>query len=174
VISIDLPPLRQRRADIPLLVKHFLDTISREEGVRRRLSSSASQALVDYGWPGNVRELSNVLRKVLLTSEDKEIARKDLTPFLSAAAPGAACLGDGIEKDTDHLVLRIPLRESFNEIIDECERLVLLNALTEGGWNKSRVTRALSIPRQSLYNKIAKYDLERPSAGDANQDTAEA
>jgi len=167
VISIDLPPLRQRRADIPLLVKHFLDTISREEGVRRRLSSSASKALVDYGWPGNVRELSNVLRKVLLTSEDKEIARKDLTPFLSAAAPGAACLGDGIEKDTDHLVLRIPLRESFNEIIDECERLVLLNALTEGGWNKSRVTRALSIPRQSLYNKIAKYDLERPSAGDA-------
>jgi DNA-binding NtrC family response regulator len=174
VISIDLPPLRQRRADIPLLVKHFLDTISREEGVRRRLSSSASKALVDYGWPGNVRELSNVLRKVLLTSEDKEIARKDLTPFLSAAAPGAACLGDGIEKDTDHLVLRIPLRESFNEIIDECERLVLLNALTEGGWNKSRVTRALSIPRQSLYNKIAKYDLEHPSAGDGNQDTAEA
>lgn len=173
VISIDLPPLRQRRADIPLLVKHFLDRISREEGVRRRFSSSASKALVDYGWPGNVRELSNVLRKVLLTSEDKEIARKDLTPFLSAAAPGAACLGDGIEKDTDHLVLRIPLRESFNEIIDECERLVLLNALTEGGWNKSRVTRALSIPRQSLYNKIAKYDLERPSSGDANQDTAE-
>ena len=174
VISIDLPPLRQRRADIPLLVKHFLDTIRREEGVRRRLSSSASKALVDYGWPGNVRELSNVLRKVLLTSEDKEIARKDLTPFLSAAAPGTACLGDGIEKDTDHLVLRIPLRESFNEIIDECERLVLLNALTEGGWNKSRVTRALSIPRQSLYNKIAKYDLERPSSGDAHQDTAEA
>ena len=174
VISIDLPPLRQRRSDIPLLVKHFLDTISREEGVRRRLSSSASKALVDYGWPGNVRELSNVLRKVLLTSEDKEIARKDLTPFLSAAAPGTACLGDGIEKDADHLVLRIPLRESFNEIIDECERLVLLNALTEGGWNKSRVTRALSIPRQSLYNKIAKYDLERPSPGDASQDTSEA
>ena len=70
--------------------------------------------------------------------------------------------------------MRIPLRESFNEIIDECERLVLLNALTEGGWNKSRVTRALSIPRQSLYNKIAKYDLERPSPGDASQDTAEA
>ena len=69
--------------------------------------------------------------------------------------------------------MRIPLRESFNEIIDECERLVLLNALTEGGWNKSRVTRALSIPRQSLYNKIAKYDLERPSSGDAGQDTAE-
>ncbi|MEC9032644.1 MAG: sigma-54 dependent transcriptional regulator [Planctomycetota bacterium] len=174
VISIDLPPLRQRRSDIPLLVKHFLDTISREEGFRRRFSSSALKALVDYSWPGNVRELSNVLRKVLLTSADKEIARKDLTPFLSAAAPGTACLGDGIEKDTDHLVLRIPLRESFNEIIDECERLVLLNALTEGGWNKSRVTRALSIPRQSLYNKIAKYDLERPSSGDASQGSAEA
>ena len=132
------------------------------------------KALVAYSWPGNVRELSNVLRKVLLTSADKEIARKDLTPFLSAAAPGTACLGDGIEKDTDHLVLRIPLRESFNEIIDECERLVLLNALTEGGWNKSRVTRALSIPRQSLYNKIAKYDLERPTPAATDQAGAES
>ena len=130
--------------------------------VRRRLSSSASKALVDYGWPGNVRELSNVLRKVLLTSEDKEIARKDLTPFLSAAAPGTACLGDGIEKDADHLLLRIPQCESFNEIIEQCERLVLFNALIEYGWNKSRVTRALGIPRQSLYNKITRYDLKRP------------
>ena len=105
---------------------------------------------------------------MLLTSEDKEIARKDLTPFLNGASLASACLGEGIEKDADHLLLRIPLRESFNEIIDECERLVLLNALNEGGWNKSRVTRALSIPRQSLYNKIAKYGLERPTPGDVD------
>ena len=61
----------------------------------------------------------------------------------------------------------IPLRQHFNDIIDECERLVLLNALKENGWNKSRVTKALGIPRQSLYNKIAKYDLKNdsPSGG---------
>lgn len=168
VISIEVPPLRQRRGDIPLLVEHFLGRIRRDEGISRKFSSSASSGLVEYGWPGNVRELWNVLRKVLLTSEDKEIARKDLTPFLNGVSPAAACLGEGIEKDADHLLLRIPLRESFNEIIDECERLVLLNALNEGGWNKSRVTRALSIPRQSLYNKIAKYGLERPTPGDVD------
>ena len=168
VIGIEVPPLRQRRGDIPLLVEHFLGRIRLDEGICRTFSSSASGGLVEYGWPGNVRELWNVLRKVLLTSEDKEIARKDLTPFLNGVRPAAACLGEGIEKDADHLLLRIPLRESFNEIIDECERLVLLNALNEGGWNKSRVTRALSIPRQSLYNKIAKYGLERPTPGDVD------
>jgi DNA-binding NtrC family response regulator len=174
VISIDLPPLRQRRGDIPLLVEHFLARIHREEGIQRKLSSSALKALVEYSWPGNVRELWNVLRKVLLTSEEKELARKDLAPFLNASKPGTACLGEGIERDADHLVLRIPLCESFNEIIDECERLVLLNALTEGGWNKSRVTRALGIPRQSLYNKIAKYDLERPTPAATDQAGAES
>ena len=168
VIGIEVPPLRQRRGDIPLLVEYFLGRLRRDEGISRKLSSSALRGLVEYGWPGNVRELWNVLHKVLLISEDKEVARKDLAPFLNGSSPAAACLGEGIEKDADHLLLRIPLCESFNEIIDECERLVLLNALNEGSWNKSRVTRALNIPRQSLYNKIAKYGLKRPTPKDAD------
>ena len=162
VITIDVPPLRQRRGDIPLLTGHFLARLRQEEGVEKRFSVSAMKALVEYGWPGNIRELWNVLRKVLLTCEEKEIARKHIAVFLNGASPGAGCLGEGIEKDADHLLLRIPQCESFNEIIEQCERLVLFNALTECGWNKSRVTRALGIPRQSLYNKITRYDLKRP------------
>ena len=162
VITIEVPPLRQRRGDIPLLTDHFLALLRKEEGVEKRFSISAMKALVEYGWPGNVRELWNVLRKVLLTCEEKEIARKHIAVFLNGASPGAGCLGEGIEKDADHLLLRIPQCESFNEIIEQCERLVLFNALTECGWNKSRVTRALGIPRQSLYNKITRYELKRP------------
>lgn len=162
VITIEVPPLRQRRGDIPLLTEHFLAQLRQEEGVEKRFSISAMKALVEYGWPGNVRELWNVLRKVLLTCEEKEIARKHIAVFLNGASPGAGCLGEGIEKDADHLLLRIPQCESFNEIIEQCERLVLFNALTECGWNKSRVTRALGIPRQSLYNKITRYELKRP------------
>ena len=144
------------------MIDHFLARLGEEEGVEKRFSVSAMKALVEYGWPGNVRELWNVLRKVLLTCEEKEVARKHIAVFLNGSTPGSGCLGEGIEKDADHLLLRIPQCESFNEIIEQCERLVLFNALTEYGWNKSRVTRALGIPRQSLYNKITRYDLKRP------------
>jgi len=161
VIAIQVPPLRERRGDIPVLLSRFAADIMEEEGVRKRFSASAVRALVQYGWPGNVRELSNVIRRVLLTSTRRVIARKDVLPFLTGGAQGAACLGENLERDDDHLILRIPTRRTFNEIVDECERLVLLNALKENGWNKSRVTKVLGIPRQSLYNKIARYDLSK-------------
>ena len=115
------------------------------------------KALVQYGWPGNVRELRNVVRRLLLTSERRVIARKDVTPFLVGGAQGTACLGENLERDDDSLILRIPMRTIFNDIIDECEKLVLQNALKENGWNKSRVTKALGISRQCLYNKISLY-----------------
>ena len=97
-----------------------------------------------------------------LTSTQRVVARKDVLPFLVSGAQGTACLGENVERDDDQLMLRIPLRHTFNEIIDECESLILQNALKENGWNKSRVTKALGIPRQSLYNKIARYGLKKP------------
>jgi DNA-binding NtrC family response regulator len=160
VITIEVPPLRERPDDIPILVAHFAAQTENEEGVRRRFSQSALRALCEYPWPGNIRELRNVVRRAMVTSSRRLIARKDLTPFLSriGATPRS---GDNIEQDEDTLLLRIPRRESFNEIIEECERIVLENALKQCAWNKSKVTQALKIPRQSLYNKIAKYHLER-------------
>jgi len=166
VITIEVPPLRERRGDIPALVRHFTREVAEHDGVRKRLSASARTALEQYGWPGNVRELRNVVRRVLLTSSRRMIARKDVLPFLGGGAQGAACLGENVARDDDELILRIPARQTFNEIIDECERLILTNALKENGWNKSRVTKVLGIPRQSLYNKIAKHELTRPGSGD--------
>jgi two-component system response regulator HydG len=118
------------------------------------------RALLEYSWPGNVRELRNVVRRVLLTCPARTIGRKDVVPHLS---PGGTSpySGEGLERDESQLVLRLPARRSFNEIIEECERVVLLNALKECAWNKSKVTQVLKIPRQSLYNKIARYKLER-------------
>jgi transcriptional regulator with GAF, ATPase, and Fis domain len=159
VIQIHLPPLRERRGDLPLLVRHFTEGCLSEEGIHKRIGESALRALLEYSWPGNVRELRNVIRRVLLTCPRRVIARKDVLPYLSGQK--AACVGENIEYDQEHLLLRIPLKRSFNDIIEECERLVLLNALREHGWNKSRVTKALSIPRQSLYNKIARFGLKR-------------
>jgi transcriptional regulator with GAF, ATPase, and Fis domain len=167
VITIHVPPLRERRDDVPFLIRDFTRDVEETDGVRKRFSESALKALVQYGWPGNVRELRNVVRRSLLTSTRKVIARKDVMPFLAGGIQSTACLGENLERDDDRLILRIPMRQTFNEIIDECESLVLTNALKENGWNKSRVTKALGIPRQSLYNKIAKYRLKKPAPGES-------
>jgi len=160
VITIEVPPLRERPGDIPALVRHVAANICEEEGTKRRFSQSAMKALAEYPWPGNIRELRNVLRRVIVTSARRVVTRKDVIVYLSnlTASPRS---GENIDRDDKDLVIRVPARDSFNDIIDECERVVLLNALKQCAWNKSRVTKALKIPRQSLYNKIAKYRLER-------------
>ncbi|MCZ6795450.1 MAG: sigma-54 dependent transcriptional regulator [Planctomycetota bacterium] len=160
VILLQLPPVRERREDLPLLVEYFTAQFAEEEGIKKRFGDSATKAMVQYSWPGNVRELRNVIRRVMLTCPRRVVARKDVLPYLTNEH-ATACLGENLERENNQLVLRIPLRKAFNDIIDECEKLVLMNALKENGWNKSRVTKALGIPRQSLYNKIAKYDLQR-------------
>ncbi len=160
VITLEMPPLRKRQGDIPLLVEHFVRQVCSEEKFSKRFSDSAMKALVEYGWPGNIRELRNVVRRVLLTSPRRVVARKDVAEFLKSGGP-VAHSGEHIRREDDQMTIRIPARDSFNEIIDECERVVLEHALNECSWNKSRVTKVLKIPRQSLYNKIAKFDLQR-------------
>ena len=133
----------------------------------KRFGQSAIKALTQHSWPGNVRELRNVIRRVLITCPRRLVARKDVIGLLEAS--GASPRSEtSLERDDKNLVLRVPAREAFHEIIDECEKVVLRNALNQYGWNKSKVTKALRIPRQSLYNKIDRYKLERawnPGAG---------
>ncbi len=165
VISIEVPPLRERMEDIPHLVRHIMDEIARDEGVRRRLSESAMKALLSYSWPGNVRELTNVLRRLVVIGKRRVVTRKEILPLLSGG-PARSYVGEGAEEIENQIVLRIPRRTTFNEIIAECEKAVLMNALRENRWNKSRVTKVLQIPRQSLYNKIARYGLKRSAVRD--------
>jgi DNA-binding NtrC family response regulator len=143
-------------------VKAILREIQKTEGVTRRLSESAMRTLLSYTWPGNIRELGNVLRRVLITGTGRVVTRKELLPLLEGG-PARSYTGEGIENESNQILLRIPRRSTFNEIIEECEKAVLLNALNENRWNKSRVTQVLRIPRQSLYNKISRYQLQKKS-----------
>jgi transcriptional regulator with GAF, ATPase, and Fis domain len=160
VVSIEVPPLRDRVEDIPLLVAHFLAEIKAEDGVPRKIAESAMNAFLKYNWPGNVRELKNVIKRAVVTSPHRTLVRKDVVPLLSGGQ-SSGYLGEDLDRSETQIVLRLPRRNTFSEIIDECERVVLLNALKECHWNKSKVVKLLKIPRQSLYNKIEKHDLRR-------------
>jgi DNA-binding NtrC family response regulator len=141
VVTIMLPPLRERRQDIPELVEHFLT--SRQIGpLRYQIQPDALQALVRHDWPGNVRELANVLERAQILAEDHVITLDDLPESLAAAVPAAD------RTDCNPRRLR------------EVERRHVLAVLQEEKANKVHAAKALGISRRALYRLIEKYHLE--------------
>jgi DNA-binding NtrC family response regulator len=141
VVPIYLPPLRERREDIPELIEHFLTT--RQIGaVRARIDADALKALKAYSWPGNVRELANVLERAQILSDNHVITMDDLPENLTAAAPPAAEEGG----DPRHL--------------SEVERRHVQCVLQQEKGNKVHAARVLGVSRRSLYRLIEKYRLE--------------
>lgn len=148
VFNIDIPPLRGRREDIPLLVNHFLTKFSiAMNRPAQRVNTQAMEILVDYGWPGNVRELENAVERALLMNRDPEIRPEDF-PFQMNRAPG-----NGVGRR-----------------LEDVERVHIERVLEETRWNLSRAARILDIDRTTLYNKIRRYGLrETPPAGAPRQ-----
>ena len=157
-MTIDVPPLRDRPEDIHLLLHHFLRLRCEEEGTVKRFSESAERELCQYSWAGNVTELRNVVTRAFLATTRKIISRRVVQPLLALEGENLF-LGVDIYQEGDRLHLAIPFREGFNEIVAECEKLILLTALRRNRGNKSRVTQQLKIPRQTLYNKLEKYEI---------------
>ncbi len=148
VITIDLPPLRQRREDIPLLVDHFLKKYSEEnERPRRRVATEALRPLVTYPWPGNVRELENVIERAVVLSSGVEIT-PDLLP--------------------DHIVGRgtqVPMLEtdpaaSLFDIMEDCERRIIMDMLEKCGWNQTEAAERFHVPLSTLNQKIKRLSIE--------------
>jgi len=139
VVAIELPPLRERRQDIPELVEHFL--ANRQIGaVRSRLAPAALAALVAHDWPGNVRELANVLERAQILAEDHVITLDDLPENITE---GAA-----------------PAPGGNPDLLEEVERRHVLDVLKREKGNKVHAARVLGISRRALYRLIAKYHVE--------------
>lgn len=147
VFSIHVPPLRERKEDIPPLSRHFLKKFCLKEGKEiQEISSDAMKALMDYHWPGNVRQLENALSYAVIISQDKTIKRKHMPPFL-------------LKEAADE-----PARISLSEN----ERGLILQALEESNWNKHDAARRLRLSRSTLYSKIRRYGLAK-GAGQVNR-----
>ena len=146
VLSIDLPPLRNRRDDIPLLANHFLRTLGRDW----TLDEAAMNALRHHSWPGNVRELHNVIERASILADGSHITVAELPHQISHQSPEAVA-SSAIE-DTDNL--------------EERERLHVQRVLYRENWNRNRTAEALGINRRSLYRLIQKHRLS-PNKADA-------
>jgi len=146
VFPIDLPPLRARREDLPLLVEHFLQEMSQREGTIKRATPAALERLSQYRWPGNVRELRNALQRAYVMTADNEITDQWL-PRDALAQRGA---GDS-RSDVLHVSVGTPLAE--------IEKQVILATLERYGHQKERTAAALGVSLKTLYNRLKEYGL---------------
>ncbi len=145
VISLHLPPLRQRRDDIPLLAEHFLQRIAAQRGeAPRRLSDAVVAVLLDYAWPGNVRELENALERSVILSVDEEISVSALPERIT-------------ERRAEPLV---STRTPANPTLDAVERAYIMWVLQSENSNKSRAAEVLGIDPSTLYRKLSRYGVE--------------
>jgi two-component system nitrogen regulation response regulator NtrX len=150
VVPIDVPPLRDRRQDVPALVAHFAEQLAASAGVPgRKFSDDAVRRLQARSWPGNIRELRNAVERALILAGGKTVTEADIDHLL----PGNAGVGaDGAAPHT------------FETFKQEAERKFLEQQLKEHDWNVSETARALKMPRSNLYKKIERYGLIRGSA----------
>ncbi len=147
VLPVKLPPLRERREDIPMLVQHFVHKLGPKTNPRvRGVGDAALGRIMAYHWPGNVRELENAIEQALVFAEGDEIGPSALPQFLQG----------GAEEDA----LSVPREMSLPEILDDLERQLILKAYAKAGKIKTETARLLGIKTSALYYKLAKYGIE--------------
>jgi DNA-binding NtrC family response regulator len=147
VVPIHLPPLRERREDIPLLIEHFNATFSKEYKVEpKKILPEVLDKLVTYSWPGNIRELQNVIERVFALSQSSTITLADLPSLIVGFVEKSVTFQDLAELPT----------------LEAMEKSLIVTALQKSRGNKNEAARILAIDRQRLYRKIEKYGLDEP------------
>ena len=144
VVPIQVPTLRERKSDVPLLVEHFLKNLATQYGQKKkRVSKTTLRALMEYDWPGNVRELKNTIERFVIMNPDEVIDIKEIQPV------------KGIKPDYSALKTLRDAREHF-------EKDFILKKLQENNWNVSKTAEDLEIERSNLHRKIKSLGIETP------------
>src|ERR1019366_1896290 len=168
VIKISLPPLRNRKEDIPLLVEHFFDSYCRENNKFLdsaahsilRFAPEAMQILMEHAWPGNVRELENVVERAVVLATDA-VAPVEVLPDSLLQANGIRLhRGEGGP---------LPADASLFEIVNDYERQVITQRLEQCNWSQTEASESLHVPLSTLNQKIKRLDIKIRKKGDGNQ-----
>lgn len=156
VISIEIPPLRQRISDIPELAKRFVENVNQQSGRNvRGFTDDAMTALQRYQWPGNVRELQNVVERTVLLTKSESVRLRDLPPEVLENTSYEGTLSDADQKNLKQ-ALRNP------------ERQIILDALEARDWNRTQTAEFLGINRTTLYKKMKKLGIDDKDALKSN------
>ena len=144
VVTVDLPPLRERREDIPLLVKAFLDEFNRETGKTvQELTPEALNLLLAYDWPGNVRELRNAVEQMVVLARAERLTARDVPPVIRGGAD----------------LTRISVVRA-GMTVEEAERQLIVQALKETNGNRTKAAQKIGVSRRTLHRKLKEYGLE--------------
>ena len=155
VIPLRIPPIRERKTDIPLLAHHFLDHFNRSKKKRiRGINDEAMERLIAYEWPGNVRELENTIERVVILVDHDVITPEDLPEKFHA-----------LPQPEPPQAVEIPEEGiSLDTAVNEFEKNLILQALVKTGWVKNKAARLLNLNRTTLIEKIKRQNLQRPEA----------
>ena len=167
VIALKLPPLRERREDIPSLVEHFLRQFSKENNrPLGRFTREAMKLLMDYHWPGNVRELENVVERAVVLSAHEEIDVDLLPePILTRGMLGDARLQlsdllNSLAKESNQRTAAGQTAPSLFDIMEQIERRVIVDMLEQTGWNQTEAAERFQVPLSTLNQKIKRLGIE--------------
>jgi DNA-binding NtrC family response regulator len=150
VVPIEVPPLRDRREDIPLLVEHFLTQQQRRYPELKGIESPALKRFINYDWPGNVRELEALIERLAILRREGWIAEEELPADVSGQTvdqPSVAIPPDGVD---------------FEGLVDSFESDLIHQALDTTNWNKNRAAKLLNLKRTTLVEKIRSKGLTKP------------
>lgn len=158
VIPIALPPLRDRKEDIPLLVSHFIGSFNERKGYKiEGVSKAAMDVMINYAWPGNVRELENICQRMCILKSEGVIETEDLPPKLhqsrplvGAQYPWSHWLSDGFPEEG----------VAFDQVVESFENDLIMKALDKTQWNKNKAAKLLRMNRTTLVEKIKKRGLQ--------------
>jgi two-component system nitrogen regulation response regulator NtrX len=172
VIPILVPPLRERRDDIPLLVQHFAKLTSEEHNLKpKRFDPRAMEVLQRYRWRGNIRELRNTVERVMIMAPGDLVRPEDLPA--EVRGEGTSSRPAGSEPDTsaspgpraESQSTQTPAPGTLREFKEAAERAFLVGKLRENNWNISKTAEALDTPRSNLYKKLEQYGIKQEVDG---------
>jgi Nif-specific regulatory protein len=147
VVPVYLPPLRERREDIPLLQEFFLKKYNKENAKTVQISPEVLNIFMNYDWPGNVRELENTIERLVVMSSGKTATKTDLPV--------------NIRDHSFKVKFAAQLKDALPSTIEDIEKARLVEALTRTGWNQAKAARILGITARQIGYKIRKYDLKQ-------------
>jgi DNA-binding NtrC family response regulator len=167
VIQLRLPPLRERKGDLPLLIDHYVSRFNRELGLRiSGIAPEARQLLSNYDWPGNIRELENTLCRTMILCDGETLSVADLPGRVrgEVALPGSPL------RDPD--LSRVSLGQAVTEAVERVEKVMILSRLAEHRGNRTATAESLGVSRKTLFNKMRQYGLQESDDGDVEAESA--